>query len=78
MWLEFRRVLFRSEKIRYNTGYLIDPKINVILNQMIKDFGYITPNERQGDHVGHIDRVYGVIKEALDEIIDIAEKDLNR
>lgn len=66
------------EKLRHTTGYLINPKVNVILNDMLKQFGFITVNERQGDYAGHMDRVYGVINEALKKIIQLADKDLEK
>ncbi len=73
---EYKKAKLELEKIRYSTGFIIKSAVNDVIDQMMKDFENKTDNERQGDYFSYNDRIYGVIKDAISKIIDIANEDL--
>lgn len=75
---EYKNAKKDLEKIRFSIGFIINPKVNKIISEMIEDFEIKDINERQGDIGSQIDRVYGVIKEAIEKIIEIANEDLEK
>lgn len=74
----YKKAKLELEKIRYSTGFIINPAVNDVIDKMMKDFEFKTDNERQGDYFSYTDRIYGVIKDAISKIIDIANEDLKK
>lgn len=73
---EYKKARINIEKVRFSTGFMIDSKVNEVIDSMIKDLVLKGEDEHQWDYFGYINRVYELIKVTIEEIIIIASEDL--
>ncbi|OZV13474.1 hypothetical protein CIW83_02715 [Tissierella sp. P1] len=73
---KYNTSLRELELVTFSNGFMLNPKVSDILSQLFYSARNKTENERMGDFVSYIDRMYGEIRDSKEKIIEIAKKDL--